>query len=389
MRALRLFVIVSMMLLASLNVSYSAIAVASTTEISDGFVTIIDTVGKIVFQTGLAVHPGDEFIDEDNRVYVVTAIQGTSATAECVREESISGLWPDTIPVQAPAQPSSQLVSIYHTHTDESYIPTDGKSTVTGDGSILLVGEAFSKRLSELGYQTNHDKTLHDPHDANAYQRSRRTAMKLLQQQPAALFDIHRDSAPAKIYDFHVNGQDATKILLVVGRQNQNINTTKNYAKTIKSAADAKYKGLIRGIFIANGGYNQDLNPHSILVEIGTQYNNREAADRSAALFADVIPSFLAPGTAAPAAQVPAAQAPATQAPTAVPSPAISVAPDIAANTDPGPRQDTLLVIGALVAGTGVFLFLSTGSLHEAKAKLLRFGKYEFGDIFRSRKKRK
>ncbi|SDD67663.1 stage II sporulation protein P [Sporomusa acidovorans] len=378
MPILRLFTMVSVMILASLNVSNSVAApVDSATEVNDGFVTITDTLGKIIFQTGLAVHPGDEFIDEDNRVYAVTSVQGTSATAEYVREESISGLWPQTVPVQAPAQPASQLVSIYHTHTDESYIPTDGKATVKGDGSILLVGEAFSKRLSEVGYQTTHDKTLHDPHDANAYQRSRRTVMKLLQQQPAALFDIHRDSAPAKIYNFQVNGQDATKILLVVGRQNQNINTTMNYAKTIKAAADAKYKGLVRGIFIAKSGYNQDLNPRSILIEIGTQYNSREAADRSAALFADVVPSFLAPTTQAPASQAPVAQA------------TPSVSPDIVANNDPGPRQDTLLIIGALVAGTGAFLFLSTGSFKEAKSKLLRFGKYEFGDIFRSWKKRK
>ncbi|HWR43470.1 stage II sporulation protein P [Sporomusa sp.] len=382
MRTLYYLTISCMIWLAALIVNQSAAApVDIATEVSDGFVTIMDIEGHLVFQTGLAVHPGDEFINEDNRVYTITAVQGTTATAEYVREESFSSLWPETVPVQAPTQPEGQLVSIYHTHTDESYIPTDGKATVNGNGSILLVGDAFSKRLSELGYQTNHDKTLHDPHDANAYQRSRRTVMKLLQQQPAAIFDIHRDSAPASMYNVQVNGQDATKILLVVGQQNQNINTTMNYAKTIKAAADAKYQGLVRGIFIAKGGYNQDLNPRSILVEIGTQYNNREAADRSAALFADVIPSFLAPSTAAPPAQA--------QAAPAAPSPTAAISPDIATNNDPGPRQDTLLIIGALVVGTGAFLFLSTGSLQEAKTKLLRFGKYEFGDIFRSRKKRK
>ncbi len=32
------------------------------------------------------------------------------------------------------------------------------------------------------------------------------------------------------------------------------------------------------------------------MIEVGTQYNSREAAERSLSLFADVVPSFLGPG---------------------------------------------------------------------------------------------
>lgn len=53
--------------------------------------------------------------------------------------------------------------------------------------SILKVGDRFSNRLKEIGYKPLHSKTLHEPHDANAYQRSRCTFMKLLERQPAAL----------------------------------------------------------------------------------------------------------------------------------------------------------------------------------------------------------
>lgn len=357
------------------TVHYSAAASdKSPVELTNNFVTITDTLGSTILQTGLPVFVKDEFIDEHNRRYVITSVNESSATAQYVCEESF-GLLLESIAVQAPALHANQLISVYHTHTDESYIPTDGKSTEKGDGSILLVGEVLSNRLLELGYQSNHDKTLHDPHDANAYHRSRRTVMKLLQKQPTALFDIHRDSAPAQIYNYQINGQEATKLLLVVGRQNQFKNTTLNFAKSIKAAADEKYKGFIRGIFIAKGGYNQDLNPRSILVEIGTQYNSRQAAERSAALFADLVPYFLIANSAAPADKTPAAPSPPLEAP-------------LTENTDSGWQHDLLFITAAIIIGAVAFLLLSTGSLNEAKNKLYKFFKYEFADLF-TRKKRK
>ena len=77
---------------------------------------------------------------------------------------------------------------------------------MAGKGSIMLVGDAFAKGLTNIGYQVIHDKTLHCPHDANAYQRSRRTFAKLLTNQPTTLFDIHRDSAPLNMYKTTING---------------------------------------------------------------------------------------------------------------------------------------------------------------------------------------
>ena len=50
------------------------------------------------------------------------------------------------------------------THTDESYIPTDGTSTMAGKGSIMLgMGMLLQRGLTNIGYQVIHDKTLHCP----------------------------------------------------------------------------------------------------------------------------------------------------------------------------------------------------------------------------------
>lgn len=354
-------------------------------ELVSGYMTIVDENGTVVFQTGHEVQPGDEYISEDDVLYEITSVEGTMA--RCRSMEKVSGNLPDnTIFVQAPpADTPKPKIALYHSHTDESYTPNDGTPTQPGRGSIMIVGDAFKKRLTELGYQVDHSKTLHDPHDANAYHRSRRTAMKLLQGQPIAMFDIHRDSAPLNVYSTTINGQNVAKMLLVVGRQNQNRQTTMDFARSIKAATDAKYKGLIRGIFIAHGNYNQDLGPRALLLEIGTQYNTREAAERSITLFADVVPSFLGPGGAS------GGVAEASQAGTYT---EMSNTDTGAAGTsytpvDTAPGYDVLTMLAVAAIGIIAFLFLSTGSWQEAKKKLSHFFKYEFVNFLGSRKKRK
>lgn len=378
-------IILTVLLAASLS-SLSAMAAppesSNGDELLSGYMTVIDDKGVIILQTGHEVHPGDEYIGEDDTLYEITAVEGTLARCQAMEKLS-SQLSDNAIFVQAPpADAPKPKIAIYHSHTDESYIPNDGTPTEKGKGSIMLVGDAFEKRLTELGYQVEHSKTLHDPHDANAYHRSRRTAMKLLQGQPAALFDLHRDSAPLKVYSTTINGEPVAKLLLVVGRQNQNRKTTQDYARSIKTATDAKYKGLIRGIFIAHGNYNQDLSPRALLVEVGTQYNNREAAERSIALFADVVPSFI--GTGGNSGGVAQASQAGTYVDTNPGNTAGSYVP-----TDTAPGYDILTLAAVLIGGVAAFLFLSTGSWQEAKKKLRHFVKYEFANFFGPRKKRK
>ena len=357
-----------------------------TIEEALGYFTLYDEQGQILLMTGLTIRPGDAYIADDNRYYEVLSVEATQAKARYVRESAAAP--PPTTAVAGEANTTNQpLISLYHTHSDECYIPTDGKATMHGQGSIMQVGDAFQAKLTELHYQVDHDKTLHAPHDANAYQRSRRTVMRLLQQQPVALFDIHRDSAPLKIYNYSLNGQDLTKILLVVGRENPNINTTLNYAKNIKAIADNKYKGLIRGIFIAHGGYNQDLNPKALLIEIGTQYNSLDQAQRSIALFADVLPTIFA--TASPVAQTnqdsgPTAGTEGITTSPAEPPPALSIS---------AYSKDILLMLGLLVLGTVAYLYLSTGSIQEIQLRLRNFRDKEFinllvNKITKLRKKR-
>jgi stage II sporulation protein P len=377
-------VIISTILLLFTFYPYTASAVSlDGDELESGYSTIVDDNDTIISQLGFAIHVGDKYISEDNKLYEIMLVEGTLAKARFINTEPSSSLAPESITVQGSPTDSQPLIAIYHSHTDESYIPSDANATTPGNGSIMLVGDSFSNRLKELGYQTIHSKTLHDPHDANAYQRSRRTFMELLKSQPAALFDLHRDSGPLASYQTTINGQDVARILLVVGRQNQNQATTLKFAKTIKANADATYRGLIRGIFIAHGNYNQDLNPRAMLVEMGTQYNTREAAERSAALFADIIPSIIAPNPPTAAAT-----------PETTPPMPVDTAPDAGAAASPDTivsntyTYDILAIIGILFISIFAYLYLSTGNWQEAKNKLYKFYKYEFTNFLGPRKKR-
>ena len=61
-------------------------------------------------------------------------------------------------------------ILLYSTHTDESYIPSDGSHTKPGKGGILDVAESFKNALQKRGINAVLDKTPHEPHDAAGLQ---------------------------------------------------------------------------------------------------------------------------------------------------------------------------------------------------------------------------
>lgn len=275
---------------------YFAIATAPTAALeAETPMTLYDSHGQILLQTGMGIAVGDMFINEDNQLYEVTHVEGTKAIG-VQRMQALSQ--PEQVPVLGSLAAQQPTIAIYHTHSDESYIPSDGVANAPGRGSIYLVGSAMGDRLKELGYQIQHDWSIHNPHDANAYQRSRRTFLRLLKTRPLTILDVHRDSAPYEAYRVHINRKEAARVMLVVGRQNQTMSTTLHYARQLKAATDERYRGLVRGIFIAHGNYNQDLSPRALLVEIGSENTPLPAAQYSAALFADSLPAVLRPAKA-------------------------------------------------------------------------------------------
>ncbi len=310
-------------------------------ELEGKYVTLKDDKGKVIVRTAHQVSIGDEYLTSNNELYRVVRVKDETAAAKLVRKERLEA--ESGTGFQALIKNLSQMraevkgrgpIAIYHTHSDESYVPTDGKSSQKGSGGIIKVGEALAKAFERNGVPVVHDKSAHDPHDALAYDRSRRTAAQLLKQRPACILDIHRDAVPREEYSKIINGKGVTKVQLVVGRENPNFQANNDFAKQVKAIVDQKHPGFIKGIFYGTGKYNQDLGPRTLLLEFGAHTNNRESAERGAAIFADAASSVLY-GAAG------------------------------AGFVNRGSLRSLFWIIAAVVGGIGLFLLINRGGLKD------------------------
>ncbi len=336
-------------------------------ERTEGYFVLKDeTTGQVILNTARLLHAGDQFIDNQNRSFLVTRVDQDTAWAKPDRGGNAAASSEDpgvenkggaAIPVQK----AREAVGIYHSHGAESYVPSDGVDSNDAGGGIIKVGRSFREALQNKGITVEHIQETHVPHDAGAYNRSRRTATNLVSDNLDAVFDVHRDAVPPEEYDRDIDGRDLVQIMMVVGRQNPNVSSNKFFAEELKRVADSRHPGLIKGILLAQGNYNQDLSPRAILIEIGAHTNTREQAEESVALFADVVDTYLY----------------AQQGQTG--------GGGIAS-------QGALKLLIALVLAVFIYLLISAGSWKEMREKIVSFFRREFADLsqgFKSKGKRK
>lgn len=360
---------------------------ADTLENGGGPYTVYSEDGSVLFTYSGQVYAEDQYISGDNKLYQVSEVddaarQGKAAYVEDVELPDIF----EEVDSTAFAPEDTKRIAIYFTHTDESYIPGDGAESVEGQGGIVDVGEEFAAALEEKGVEVEVDTTNHLPHDAGAYRRSKSTVKNLLESNPDAIFDIHRDGVSADEYVEEIDGKAVSKIRMVVGKKNQNQQANLEFAKSIKAVADKEYPGLVKDIYIGKGSYNQEIGPRCILFELGTHEIEKERVLESSNLLADVVYTTLYGGTVedkseasggseeAPQ-QTPEASAggaggagSAGATPQAQQAKTYNVKPAREESKGMGSGLIWLLVV--VVGGGAIFLFVSTGK-NERKAKLV------------------
>jgi len=377
--------IVKFILIAALigSMAFSSSALADDWyESEKGYFTLLDEAGEELTLMAREMFVDDEYISSDNKHYRITKVDKDSKKAHA---EYLGDVKLPEVELADAAITASLLgrenpgnILLYCTHTDESYVPSDGTESEKGGGGILDVAEALQNALKERGINAVLDKTLHEPHDAAAYRRSRATALQLIKQNMpvAAVFDIHRDAVPKTHYVAKVDGQYMTKVRIVIGRKNQNYQANKELAYKIKAVADKAYPGLFKDIYIGKGEYNQELSPRSLLLEIGTHENTKEAAMKAAGYLADVIAKAMYGGTI---------QGKTQEGGEAGEYSARSLNQETRENRSG--VSSILWLVGIILAGSLGFFLLSSGG-KEKFSKMSKFARDEFSS-FLGRKRRK
>ena len=141
---------------------------------------------KKIFSTARVLYLGDQYLNEQNILYEIVKISGDKAYAifkekvdiqralDLPESQVMAEVFEDEYnTLKMSGAKKEKVIAIYHTHSDESYIPTDGKSSIPYKGGIFKVGTALKTALGKKGIKAIQSYQPHDPHDSMAYQRSR------------------------------------------------------------------------------------------------------------------------------------------------------------------------------------------------------------------------
>lgn len=267
------------------------------------------------------VNPQTEIIQEENRVVI-----SKEATTEKVAERNLAENYNITygnvkIRNQSDCEitdeicnPSdlnlknSKTVLIYHTHTCESYTPSEKYNytmsgnyrTTDNNYNMVRVGNELKKYLEEKGFTVIHNTTCHDyPAYSGSYDRSYTTIQGVLNQNSniGLVLDLHRDAVgDGTSYGptVKVNGESIAQLMFVVGTnggglEHPNWTTNLKTAVKIQEKGNTMYQGLFRPMIVRNSRYNQHLAEGASIIEVGATGNTLEECLLSMQCLANVL----------------------------------------------------------------------------------------------------
>lgn len=344
-------------------------ALAESEGETDGDMVYVmyDLEGNRLASRAGRMYEGDGLIASNNAEYTVVRVDDESRIAYAERIEEPESAREALALLSNKSSDDSQkkLVCLYCTHSDESYEPTDGESSLIENAGIYDVSEAFAESLKKLGIEVKRSEETFLPHDSGAYRRSRSTAEEFAKLAPAAMFDIHRDGIPdSSEYEESVKGEEIAQVRLLVGRSNENADVNKEFAKQVKATADEQYPGLIRDIYIGKGNYNQELYPKALLLEFGTYTNDKELVLKSTDMMANTVSNTLFGGTGTVEKK------------------------EADGELNKGAMKGAAWIIGILIVAGLIYALVSTGTLKNIGAKLSSGTSEVTGGLFANRRKK-
>ncbi len=289
-----IFIIVSLLILAMLLLPNLNFAFAVDGQVNDSYI-VYTTEHEYLFEKS-DVEEGDLILTKDFKQYQIEKIDQENRIAYAkfvkdVKKPNISKKPKGARTLSNNREKKN--ISMYLTHNDESFKPTDGYDSIYGAGGIHDVAKKFKNELEKKGISVTLDETLHIPHNSSAYTRSGVTAKKLNEEKPDALFDIHRDGVARSYYLTKVNGKEASKVRIVVGKSNPNFEQNYEFATVVFAVGQELYPWLFSDIYCGKGHYNQALQNKALLFEMGTYLIEKDLVYTSMPYLADVVNTVL------------------------------------------------------------------------------------------------
>lgn len=181
------------------------------------------------------------------------------------------------------------IVYIYNTHQTEEYT-LSFQMDYSVIPSVMTASYMLREDLGRLGIpsmvETNDFTKYLNEHGLNyasSYKVSRifMESAKENNKDLVYFVDLHRDSIPYEASTLKMGDKNYAKVLFVIGKDNPNYILNDSFAKAINKVMEEKVGGISRGIIYKegpgnNGVYNEDFNQNTILIEIGSSYNQIE-----------------------------------------------------------------------------------------------------------------
>lgn len=251
---------------------------------------IYDEEGNLLTYSS-EVEIGDTILTRDFVEYQIYKIDGLRCEARLLRKLNN----PSYSKQRSLAdKPKMRKLCLYMTHNDESYTLSDGYDSVYGAGGIHDVAKKLKKEFEGKDIEITLDETLHIPHNSSAYSRSGVTANRLFRDEnPDALFDIHRDGVSRKYYITSFNGIPHSKIRIVVGKSNPNFEENYKFAQEVFAKGNELYPWLFLDVYCGKGHYNQELMTTNLLFEMGTYLIEKEYVFNSVPYLVDVVSNVM------------------------------------------------------------------------------------------------
>ncbi|MBE5821065.1 MAG: hypothetical protein E7311_00565 [Clostridiales bacterium] len=203
---------------------------------------------------------------------------------------------------------SVSTILIIHTHGSESYLGeehTDYFRNEDNSKNMIRVGDELENILKNSGYNVIHDRELYDyPTYSGSYNRALESINKHINENNNIdiVLDLHRDaisSNPNFAPTVNFEGKEASKLMIIVGTDQNGIQKHDNWRENLKFAlklqyaGETIYPGLFRQMSVTNSRYNGHTSKGSLLIEVGATGNTLEQSVNSMHYLAKVIDEVL------------------------------------------------------------------------------------------------